>query len=151
MFGKCKSTESRWSANKWCTIFTSCTSFSHSRKINTPLTASNHDASTSEPEETCSFYWYNVFMHKCSKRCQLHVTFGKSNALNNILCLWTKFKCRPCSNSAVQFAIKPSECIKKHSCKCAIACTRHPHENVRSAQNTFLGTSNTHVEARKAC
>ena len=140
MFGKRKSTIARWSGNKWCTISISFPT-SHIQETKTHhWQHQNHDASTSGPEETCSFYWYNMLMRKCSKRCQLHVMFAKNNALNSILCFWTKFKCGQCSNSAIQFGIKHSEFIKKHSSKCSILrlCKASPWECALST-NQFLG------------
>ena len=53
--------------------------------------------------------------------------FGKSNALNDILCFQRKFKGGPYSNSAIKLPIQPSELIKKHAHKCPIPNAGHLH------------------------
>ena len=75
----------------------------------------------------------------------------QSNALNDILCFQRKFKCSPHSNSAIQLPIQPSELIKKHAHKCPITGVGHLHEKMLQPQTTSLGSSHTHVTARKAC
>ena len=92
--------------------------FNIQENANTALTASEHNTSTGLLQETSSFYWCNTLMHKCPKRCQPHGMFGKSTALNNILCFQRKFKCSPYSNLAIKLPIQPSELIKKHVHKC---------------------------------
>ena len=90
-------------------------------------------------------------MHRCPKSCQSHGIFGKTNALDNILCFQTKFKCGPYSNSAIQLPIQPSELIKKHAHKCPIPGASHVHEKMLQMQSTSQWRSHTHVSTRKAC
>ena len=77
--------------------------------------------------------------------------FGKSDALNDVLCFRREFKGGPYSNSAIKLPIQPSELIKKHAHKCPIPDAGHLHEEMLQLQITSQGSSHTHVTARKAC
>ena len=77
--------------------------------------------------------------------------FGKTYALNDVLCFQTKFKGGPYSNSAIKLPIQPSELIKKHAHKSPIPDAGHVHEEMLQLQITSQGSSHTHVTARKAC
>ena len=134
MVSKCKHTkEDGQQANARQYLFIALL-FYNQENTNTALTASKHNAPTGFLQEICSFYWQNSLMHRCAKRCQSHGMFGKSNALNNILCFQTKFKCGPYSNSAIQLPIQPSEFIKKHAHKWPIPGAGHLHEKMLQPQ-----------------
>ena len=77
--------------------------------------------------------------------------FGKSNALNDILCFQRRFKCGPYSNSAIKLPIQPGEFIKKHAHKFPILEAGHLHEKMLQPQTTSLGSAYTHVTAIRAC
>ena len=108
--------------------------FNIQENANTTLTASKHNTSTGLLQETCSFYWHNTLMHKCPKKCQSHAIFGRSSALNDILCFQRKFKCGPYSNSTIKLPIRSSELIKKHAHKCPIPGAAHVHEKMLQPQ-----------------
>ena len=118
---------------------------------NTALTASKHNTSTEFLQETGSFYWHNTLMHKCPKTCQSYGMFGKSDALNAVLCFQRKFNCSPYPNSAIKLPIQTSELIKKHTHKCTIPDASHPHEKMLQTQSTSLGNSHTYATTRKSC
>ena len=115
--------------------------FQIQENANTTLTASKHNTSTEFLQETGSFYWHNTLMHKCPKTCQSYGMFGKSDALNAVLCFQRKFKCSPYPNSAIKLPIQPSELIKKHTHKCAIPDAGHLHEKMLQTQSISLGSA----------
>ena len=118
---------------------------------NIALFASKHNTSISLLQGTFSFYWDNALMHNCPKRCQSHGMFGKSNALNNIFAFKENSSAVSYSNSAIKLPIQPSELIKKHAHKCPIPNAGHLHDKMLQTQTTSLGSSHTHMTARKAC
>ena len=119
--------------------------------VSIALLASKHNTSTCLLQETCYFYWQNTLTHKCPKRCQPHGMLDKRIDLNNIICFRMKFKFGPYSNSEINLVIQPSELIKKHAQKCPISGADHLHVKMFQPQTTSLGSSHTHVIARKAC
>ena len=90
-------------------------------------------------------------MHKCPQRCKSHDIFGKTNAPKNIRFFQMKIERGPCSNSAIKSIIQSTEHIKKHAHKCPMSGADHLHEKMLQPQTTSLGSSHTHVIARKAC
>ena len=118
---------------------------------NTTLLASKHNTSACLLQETCSFYWQNALTHKCPQRCQSHGMSGKSNVLNDILWFQIKFKRGPYLNSSMKLGIQHSQVIEKHAHKNPIPGAGHLPEEKLQPQTISLGSSHTHVTARKAC
>ena len=124
-----------WLENKCSTISISCPFILHSRKCKHSIdSVKKHNPSTFLLEGTCSFYWQNKLMYKCPRGFQSLGMFGKSNALNDILCFQRKFKCGSHSNSTIKLPIQPSELIKKHAHKSPIPDARHLHEKMLQTQ-----------------
>ena len=112
MVSKCKHTkEDGQQTNARQYLFIALLFYSQ-ENTNTALTASKHNASTGLLQETCSFYWQNSLMHRCPKRCQSHARFGKTNALDNILCFQTKFKAAHIQTQQYSFLFNPQNSSK---------------------------------------
>ena len=125
--------------------------FNIQENANTALLALKHNTFICLLQETCYFYWQNTLTHKCPQRCKSHDIFGKTNAPKNISFFQMKIEWGPCSNTAIKSIIQSIEHIKKHAHECPISGADHVHDKMFQQQTTPLGSSNTHVIARKAC
>ena len=89
-------------------------------------------------------------MHKCPKRCQSHGMFGKSNALNDILCFQRKLKCCHYSKLSNKASYSTLWTHQKTCTQVHHLWSGHIHEKTLQPQITSFGSSHTQVTARKA-